>query len=70
MTIDLTPETGVDLDLFVMADDGNGFCESGECSLSGEDSVSATFNAGSVYWIVVDGFAGAEGTYDINFTCP
>jgi cysteine-rich repeat protein len=70
MTINLTPETGVDLDLFVLTDDGNGFCQSGECTLVGDNSVSATFTGGEVYWIVVDGFAGAEGDYEIDFVCP
>jgi cysteine-rich repeat protein len=70
MTIDLVPQAGVDLDLFVLSDDGNGFCEGGECSLSDDNSIAASFTGGGVYWIVVDGFAGAEGTYDISFSCP
>lgn len=70
MTVTLTPEVDVDLDLFLLQDDGNGVCQSGECSLVDDDTISATFNAGEVYWIVVDGFLGDEGSYNITFECP
>ncbi len=69
MNIALTPEAGVDLDLFVLSDDGNQLCESGDCDIYADSSVEATFPGGGEYWIVVDGYNGAEGSYSIDFAC-
>ena len=63
---------GVDLDLFVLLHP-YGSCTPGNCvdygiNVGGE---SVTFDAleGQTYYIVVDGYDGAEGTYDIDLTC-
>ena len=60
-------ESGVDLDLFVVEDD-NG-CDSANCIAYG--SLSVTFDAvqDETYFIVVDGFYGDEGSYQVNVGC-
>lgn len=70
MTITLTPAEGLDLDLFILGDDGNSLCEGGDCALYADETVDVIFPAGGEYWIVVDGYLGAEGDYSIEFSCP
>ncbi len=70
MQITLTPQAGVDLDLLLLGDDGNSLCEGGDCALYADSSIQATFPAGGEYWIVVDGYQGAQGSYSIDFSCP
>jgi hypothetical protein len=54
-----------DLDVFVL----EGTCGQDSCIAYGNSS--ATFNAasGTQYYIVVDGFAGASGSYALEITC-
>jgi cysteine-rich repeat protein len=67
VTVDLTPEAGQDLDLFLI---GGGTCDPETCDAYGNTSITFDAVAGEVYNIVVDGYAGAEGSYRIDFLCP
>ena len=69
MTVTLSPAAGVDLDLFLLSDHGDGVCKGSECSLYADNSITALFPGGGQYWIVVDGYQGAEGDYTIDFDC-
>ncbi len=73
VTVDLSGiAPGVDLDVFVLLHP-YGSCTPGNCIARGTStgSESVTFDAleGQTYYIVVDGYNGAEGTYDIELTC-
>ena len=70
VTVSLANETasGGDTDVIVLHDVGNG-CNPASCLSSG--TTTATFDAksGQTYYIVVDGYQGANGSYDLTFTC-
>ncbi len=71
-TIDLTCTSGDDLDLFVLRWNG-GSCDGDFCAAGGaefgDESVTFTYNPGDIFFVVVDGYNGASGSYDIRFTC-
>jgi hypothetical protein len=58
-----------DLDVFLLAAGG---CETGQC-LTGTSSGDTTATASSVpagtYYVAVDGYEGASGSYDLSLTC-
>ncbi len=57
-----------DLDLFAIEDVG-GFCDSDQCTEYGDNSMTFSATAGSIYYIVVDGYLGSTSSYDITLTC-
>ena len=69
ITVTLTEETAA-TDLMVLAGGGEGLCDPDECLAYGFSTVTFDAEAGALYYLVVDGFAGAEGTYTITVECP
>ncbi len=71
-TITLTPTSGQDLDLFVLPWNG-GSCDGAFCQTHsagiGDESVTFSYHDGDIFFVVVDGYNGASGTYDISFSC-
>ena len=67
ITVTLDDESA-ETDVLVLEDQGLG-CNPASCIATGLSS--ATFDAvdGNTYYIVVDGFLGAAGTYSLDFTC-
>jgi cysteine-rich repeat protein len=66
-------DPSVDLDLFVLLSPF-GACAAGDCIAAGDaagmDTVTFDALEGQTYYLVVDGFSGAAGTFDIGVTCP
>lgn len=54
----------VDLDVFILSS-----CSADSCIAHGNNAVSADVGPGT-YFVVVDGFLGAEGSYELNVTAP
>ena len=67
-TVSLGALGGNDLDLFVL-DGASGTCAGSNCVDWGDNSTSFAANAGQTYFIVVDGFLGDSGSYDIDVAC-
>ncbi|MEE2829254.1 MAG: hypothetical protein VX498_08700 [Myxococcota bacterium] len=61
-------ETGQDLDLYVLEDLGSG-CQSDSCVEYGDTEVSFDAAAGQTYYLVVDGFYGAAGSFVLDVAC-
>lgn len=59
-------DTTVDLDLYVL----EGSCREDRCITFGDTTVSLTGTAGTEYFIVVDGYGGAEGSFILHANCP
>ncbi|MCP4871000.1 MAG: hypothetical protein GY898_20025 [Proteobacteria bacterium] len=61
-------QAGQDLDLYILVDEGAG-CDSNTCYAYG--NMDATFDvvAGETYYLVVDGYYGAAGTFSLDLTC-
>lgn len=57
-----------DLDVFVLQDSGGG-CNAGSCIGAGNTLVDVAVTAGTRYFIIVEGFAGNVGSYDLSVTC-
>jgi hypothetical protein len=57
----------VDLDVFLLAAGG---CETGQClgSTTGDDAAASNVPAGT-YYVAVDGYNGASGSYNLSLTC-
>ena len=51
-------------------DPATGACSADACVDYGNTGVTATLTAGVDYFVVVDGYQGAAGTYDLTVTCP
>ena len=74
VTVSLTDLTK-DLDLVVLASIG-GACEPrlpgciGASSTLGNEAVTFTAEAGSTYYVVVDGFGTAAGSFSLDVDCP
>jgi len=71
-TLTMTPTAGQDLDLFVFGPScAATACTQGE--FAGGDGEPETLElaaeAGATYYIVVDGWDGAEGAFDLSATC-
>ena len=58
-----------DLDLFAIQELGVG-CDGTNCIDYGNNCVVIDAVAGETYYLVVDGYAGAESSYDIELSCP
>ena len=54
-----------DLDLFIL-----GSCDNNDCLGSGDLSATYTITTPGLYYIVVDGYLGASGSYTLTITCP
>jgi hypothetical protein len=67
VTVDLTPVSG-DLDIFILEEQGTG-CDPATCLAYGDITTQFNAVAGTTYYIVVDGKAGAVDDYDIAVTC-
>ena len=57
-----------DLDLFILEDRG-GTCDPFACFAHGDEFVIFDAVAGTTYYIVVDGYEGAEDAYEIFLDC-
>jgi hypothetical protein len=57
-----------DLDLFVL-DGASGICNGPSCIVAGDIELTFDAQAGHLYYLVVDGYNGAECTYTISVTC-
>jgi len=57
-----------DLDIFAISEAGG--CDGANCFDYGNSCVTLEAVAGEQYYIVVDGYEGAMGTYDIEVECP
>jgi len=68
VTVKLTNESA-DTRVLVVAADKDGNCVSSNCIAYGEGSATFDAKAGTPYFVVVDGYNGAEGTYTISFGC-
>jgi hypothetical protein len=57
-----------DLDLFLV--DESGGCDGGNCAQFGNSCIGFDAVAGEQYYLVVDGYLGALGSFDIDLSCP
>ena len=69
VTVKLSEETA-ETDLIVLSDAGEGICDPDVCVDFGLSEVTFEAEAGLTYYFVVDGWAGAEGSYTITLECP
>ena len=65
VTLDLTPEYGVDLDVLVLSRT----CEQVNCMVAADAILTFTALPGIDYYFVVDGLAGARGDFDLAVNC-
>ncbi len=68
LAFEMTPETGVDLDMFLLDGCSEFSCVDYSASVGSESIVIEHAPAGA-YFIVVDGYDGDAGTYDLTVTC-
>jgi hypothetical protein len=61
-------QSGQDLDIYVLEEDGTG-CASDQCIAYGNSSATFTVVAGQTYYIVVDGYYGAAGSFTLEVNC-
>lgn len=59
---------GSDLDIFVLQDQA-GRCDSEACIAFGDLSATFSATAGQTYYLVVDGYFGAQGPFTLKVTC-
>ncbi len=58
------------LDLFVLEDTGSG-CFEDDCIADGNYYIDdVPLSAGTTYYVVVDGFSGWKGPFELTVTCP
>ena len=67
VTVSLANETA-ETDIIVLTDDA-GHCYATQCVAYGLEGVTFDAIAGNVYYLVVDGYNGEEGTFDISLAC-
>jgi hypothetical protein len=65
----LTDETA-ETDILVLTVPEDGSCDPMNCLEYGFSEVEFAAEAGQLYYLVVDGYAGAEGSYTITLECP
>jgi hypothetical protein len=70
VTVTLANETAAngDTDVIVLHDTGLG-CNPASCMTTGTSSATFDAKAGQTYYIVIDGYQGANGSYDLAFSC-
>ena len=61
-------ETGQDLDIYVLAEVGAG-CDVNDCLGYGNTDVTFEVASGSTYYLVVDGYEGAAGSFTLDVEC-
>jgi hypothetical protein len=59
-------DLSVDLDVFILPSDG---CYGGQCLSYDNVSATASGLAGGTYYIAVDGYTGAAGSYTLSVEC-
>ena len=69
ITVVLTEETA-ETDLLVLQATDQLICDPDACVATGFSEVTFDAVAGTTYYLVVDGWAGAEGSYTITVDCP
>ena len=67
-TVSLSNLGSNDLDIIVL-DGASGTCSGSNCLTWGDTSTSFSANAGQTYYLVVEGFLGDAGSYDIDVSC-
>ena len=69
VTVALTSmETGQDLDVYVTADHGTG-CSADGCVAAGDVDAEFEAQVGTTYYVVVDGYQGAAGSFVLEVDC-
>ncbi len=66
VTVSLGAETA-ETDLLIVPADGG--CDPGACTATGFSSVTFEADAGDAYWVIVDGYQGAVGTFELQVDC-
>jgi hypothetical protein len=61
-------EEGQDLDIYILRDLGNG-CSSDDCFSFANADIQFDVVAGDTYYIVVDGYYGAAGSFALELSC-
>ncbi|MEE2827733.1 MAG: DVUA0089 family protein [Myxococcota bacterium] len=61
-------EAGQDLDIYILQEDGNG-CSGDSCITYGNIEADFDAQAGQTYYIVVDGYMGAQGSFVLEVGC-
>ena len=61
------PDSG-ELDIFLIGDD-DGMCHSGNCQTWGDSSLTFSAKADEVNYLLVDGFMGDGGSYELSVEC-
>ena len=59
-------QAGVDLDIYVL----DATCTAESCITVGDNGLTLDVTAGSTYYVAVDGYEGATGTFSLAFDCP
>ena len=68
VTLYLTAFGVWELDLFLLEETGGG-CQASDCLQYGNYYIDFTALAGQTYYVVVDGFSGWAGAYELEVTC-
>jgi hypothetical protein len=68
VTATLSNLGGQDLDIYIIPDSGDGLDPSA-CEAYGNSSASWTAEEGESFYVVVDGFLGASGSFDLEVSC-
>jgi hypothetical protein len=66
-TVTLSKETSA-TDVMVLSEEGAG-CDPTECVAFGFSSASFDTDAGGTYYVVIDGYGGASGSYTLAISC-
>jgi hypothetical protein len=61
-------EEGQDLDIYILQDEGNG-CSSDGCIAYADSETDFEAVAGQTYYILVDGYYGAAGSFVLDLSC-
>jgi len=68
VTVRLSGESA-QTDLLILRDEGHG-CDPVDCIAWGLKKVTFPAEAGETYYMVIDGYSGANGSFDIEVSCP
>jgi cysteine-rich repeat protein len=69
VTVAVTTSGGLDLDVFVLGPESAGVCDSSTCLAGGDRAATFVATLGQTYYVVVDGYLGAEGSYEVSVSC-
>jgi hypothetical protein len=67
LTVNLSNEDA-DTDVLII-EAGDGTCDPANCAADGLDSATTNIENGKTYYIVVDGFAGEKGAFQVTVNC-